>query len=47
MELALDKDLEAPKKCLHLATDNQDTKKKIWLLVARYAVQQPNNIKQR
>ena len=46
VELALDVDLEAAKRCLRFARDDQDTRKKIWLRIARYVVQQRNDIKQ-
>ena len=46
VELALDVDLEAAKRCLRFAKDDQDIKKKIWMRIARYVVQKRNDIKQ-
>jgi hypothetical protein len=47
VELGLDVDLEAAKRCLRFAAqDDQDTRKKIWLRIARYVVQQQKDIKQ-
>ncbi len=47
VELALDVDLETAKGCLRFASkDDLDTRKKIWLRIARYVVQQKDDIKQ-